>query len=109
MQITLVGTLIHIGESQRINPNFSKQDIVILLDRNGAEKGDEIKCQAINKAMAYFNNFTEGELVVIDCILKGNSYEKNGVKQWMTTLNVSHVRNQLTIDDMAEHANDLPF
>jgi len=75
MNIELRGILKVIFAEEKINDNLSKKEIVITVDHD-QQYPQDIVCQALNKKIDDLDGFKMGDMVSVNCNLRGK--ESNG-------------------------------
>ena len=72
MEVTLKGTVKAIMATEQVTDNFSKKEMVIVVDEE-TNYPQEIICQAVNARIDQMNGINHGDRITAKCNLKGRN------------------------------------
>lgn len=96
--LTLSGKILVIYPKQQVNDRFAKREFVLELTEeiNGNTYTNYAKMQTVQAKCDLLDRFSEGEDVTVNFNVKGNRWEKDGVPQFITNLDVWRIQSAAT-------------
>lgn len=94
-KVLLVGRLARDAELSQSGSTYAKFTLAVnrrYIEKDGSKKADFINCVAFGKTAEVLTQYTQkGSQIGVDGSLQVSSYEKNGVKQYSTSVVVESI------------------
>ena len=94
-KVLLIGRLTRDAELSQSGSTYAKFTLAVnrqFKDKDGSKKADFINCVAFGKTAEILTQYTQkGSQIGVDGSLQVSSYEKNGVKQFSTSVVVESI------------------